>query len=239
VKVFYGDSILTSYGYKPVVSNEYIETLRNASIIVEKEIKDYKEIVNLYNSTLKEIVTLRDISNEADFYNNIPINIEPIIKLHNILCNASARFYIYQGEIIIKYNAFIDKNEAEAEAKEADVKGIETDVKEAADAKEIADARYKKALAEADAIALADAKAKAAENIGVPYNLVDNMDYVEYLRESMGGKLTTKYISTGDFVYILYEKKKIKRCVYTKAKGRGKYCKIKGDYILVSKLKVV
>ena len=54
-----------------------------------------------------------------------------------------------------------------------------------------------------------------------------------------GGKLTTKYISTGDFVYILYEKKKIKRCVYTKAKGRGKYCKIKGDYILVSKLKVV
>jgi hypothetical protein len=54
-----------------------------------------------------------------------------------------------------------------------------------------------------------------------------------------GGKLTTKYISTGDFVYILYEKKKIRRCVYTKAKGRGKYCKIKGDYILVSKLKVV
>ena len=54
-----------------------------------------------------------------------------------------------------------------------------------------------------------------------------------------GGKLTTKYISTGNFVYILYEKKKIRRCVYAKAKGRGKYCKIKGDYILVSKLKVV
>jgi hypothetical protein len=57
--------------------------------------------------------------------------------------------------------------------------------------------------------------------------------------EMEGGKLTTKYISTGDFVYILYEKKKIRRCVYAKAKGRGKYCKIKGDYILVSKLKVV
>ena len=54
-----------------------------------------------------------------------------------------------------------------------------------------------------------------------------------------GGKLTTKYISTGNFVYILYEKKRIRRCVYAKAKGRGKYCKIKGDYILVSKLKVV
>jgi hypothetical protein len=54
-----------------------------------------------------------------------------------------------------------------------------------------------------------------------------------------GGKLTTKYISTGDFVYILYEKKRIRRCVYAKTKGRGKYCKIKGDYILLSKLKVV
>ena len=54
-----------------------------------------------------------------------------------------------------------------------------------------------------------------------------------------GGKLTTKYISTGNFVYILYEKKRIKRCIYAKAKGRGKYCKIKGDYMLLSKLKVV
>lgn len=57
--------------------------------------------------------------------------------------------------------------------------------------------------------------------------------------KTVGGKLTTKYISTGNFVYILYEKKKIKRCVYAKAKGRGKYCKIKGDYMLLSKLKVV
>jgi hypothetical protein len=54
-----------------------------------------------------------------------------------------------------------------------------------------------------------------------------------------GGKLTAKYISTGNFVYILYEKKRIKRCIYAKAKGRGKYCKIKGDYMLLSKLKVV
>ena len=56
-----------------------------------------------------------------------------------------------------------------------------------------------------------------------------------------GGKRTAKYkpyISTGNFVYILYEKKKIRRCVYAKAKGRGKYCKIKGEYILLSKLKV-
>jgi hypothetical protein len=64
--------------------------------------------------------------------------------------------------------------------------------------------------------------------------IINNPIYMSY-----GGKLTTKYISTGNFVYILYEKKKIRRCVYAKAKGRGKYCKIKGDYILVSKLKVV
>jgi hypothetical protein len=63
-------------------------------------------------------------------------------------------------------------------------------------------------------------------------------DTTTYMK-TVGGKLTTKYISTGNFVYILYEKKKIKRCVYTKAKGRGKYCKIKGDYMLLSKLKVV
>jgi hypothetical protein len=74
-------------------------------------------------------------------------------------------------------------------------------------------------------------------------NSKEFLDYVKSLNytenTSLGGKLTTKYISTGNFVYILYEKKKIKRCVYAKAKGRGKYCKIKGDYILVSKLKVV
>lgn len=64
--------------------------------------------------------------------------------------------------------------------------------------------------------------------------------YDDLPREELeGGKLTTKYISTGNFVYILYEKKRIKRCVYAKAKGRGKYCKIKGVYVLLSKLKVV
>lgn len=69
-------------------------------------------------------------------------------------------------------------------------------------------------------------------------NSDDYLDYVKSLNYT-GGKLTTKYISTGNFVYILYEKKKIKRCIYAKAKGRGKYCKIKGDYMLLSKLKVV
>jgi len=62
---------------------------------------------------------------------------------------------------------------------------------------------------------------------------------------SKGGKLAANYKSynlyksTGKFVYILYKKKRIKRCVYVKAKGRGKYCKIDKEYILLSKLKVV
>ena len=57
-----------------------------------------------------------------------------------------------------------------------------------------------------------------------------------------GGKLAANYKSyksTGKFVYILYKKKRIKRYVYVKAKGRGKYCKIDKEYILLSKLKVV
>ena len=56
---------------------------------------------------------------------------------------------------------------------------------------------------------------------------------------SEGGKLVAKYKSTGESVYILYKKKKIKRCVYEKTKGRGKYCKIDGEYKLLSKLKIM
>ena len=48
-----------------------------------------------------------------------------------------------------------------------------------------------------------------------------------------------KYISTGEHVHIVYNNKKLKRCVYRKAKGRGKYCKINKVYILLSKLKLV
>jgi hypothetical protein len=57
--------------------------------------------------------------------------------------------------------------------------------------------------------------------------------------QKSGGKLTTKYKSTGESVYILYKRKKIKRCVYVKAKGRGKYCKVDGEYKLLSKLKIM
>jgi hypothetical protein len=58
---------------------------------------------------------------------------------------------------------------------------------------------------------------------------------------SSGGSrgIVIKYKSTGEHVHIVYNNKKLKRCVYTKTKGRGKYCKINKIYILLSKLKLV
>jgi hypothetical protein len=57
---------------------------------------------------------------------------------------------------------------------------------------------------------------------------------------SRGGSrgIVVKYKSTGEHVHIVYNNKKLKRCVYTKTKGRGKYCKINKIYILLSKLKL-
>jgi hypothetical protein len=60
---------------------------------------------------------------------------------------------------------------------------------------------------------------------------------------SLGGSLggsrsVVKYKSTGEHVHIVYNNKKLKRCVYRKMKGRGKYCKINKVYILLSKLKL-
>jgi hypothetical protein len=51
--------------------------------------------------------------------------------------------------------------------------------------------------------------------------------------------IVVKYKSTGEHVHIVYNNKKLKRCVYRKMKGRGKYCKINKIYILLSKLKLV
>jgi hypothetical protein len=59
--------------------------------------------------------------------------------------------------------------------------------------------------------------------------------------KAIGGSrgIVVKYKSTGEHVHIVYNNKKLKRCVYAKAKGRGKYCKINKIYILLSKLKLV
>ena len=62
---------------------------------------------------------------------------------------------------------------------------------------------------------------------------------LELRNAAMGGNPPTKYKSTGITVYILYEKKKYKRTVYTKDNRKTKYCKINNKYILLSKLNVV
>jgi hypothetical protein len=58
------------------------------------------------------------------------------------------------------------------------------------------------------------------------------------LKEQLGGK-PAKYKSTGITVFILYKNKKYNRTIYVKDKGKTKYCKIKNEYILLSKLKVI
>ncbi len=52
-----------------------------------------------------------------------------------------------------------------------------------------------------------------------------------------GGNQPVKYKSTGITVSILYKKKKYKRTVYVKDNKNTKYCKIDGEYILLSKMK--
>ena len=54
-----------------------------------------------------------------------------------------------------------------------------------------------------------------------------------------GGKPPAKYKSTGIAVCILYKKRKYKRTVYVKEMKKTKYCKIDGEYILLSKMKVI
>jgi hypothetical protein len=58
--------------------------------------------------------------------------------------------------------------------------------------------------------------------------------------KAIGGSrgIVVKYKSTGEHVHIVYNNRKLKRCVYAKTKGRGKYCKINKIYILLSKLKL-
>ena len=54
-----------------------------------------------------------------------------------------------------------------------------------------------------------------------------------------GGKPPAKYKSTGRIVRIMYKKRKYKRTVYTKDKRNTKYCKIDGEYVLLSKMKMI
>ena len=56
---------------------------------------------------------------------------------------------------------------------------------------------------------------------------------------AQGGKPPAKYKSTGRIVHIMYKKRNYKRTVYVKDKRNTKYCKIDGEYILLSKMKMI
>jgi hypothetical protein len=66
--------------------------------------------------------------------------------------------------------------------------------------------------------------------------LYDN--YIKTVPTS-GGNPPAKYKSTGIAVHIMYKKRKYKRTVYVKEMKKTKYCKIDGEYILLSKMKVI
>lgn len=67
---------------------------------------------------------------------------------------------------------------------------------------------------------------------------VESTFFVKY-RRLEGGRVVAKYKSTGEYTHILYNNRKLKRCIYENIKGRGKYCKINNKYILLSKLKKI
>jgi hypothetical protein len=216
VKVFYNKDFLNSFITNKEFTKEYKEELKRFSI-TDDDIKNLETELSRFREYKNNILQLQNTSNStSNFYNNIPIDIEPLINNFNKLCNANHNYIYYEDIINKKIEEFKAKN---VEIQEQEIK------------------KTVQNLTETVAANVANAAAnKSVKKRNLP-NPFDND--IKSGNIGGGGKLTTKYISTGDFVYILYEKKRIRRCVYAKTKGRGKYCKIKGDYILVSKLKVV
>jgi hypothetical protein len=74
-----------------------------------------------------------------------------------------------------------------------------------------------------------------------PQQQNSNKIILESSKRSQVGKggNPSKYKSTGNIVRILYKKRKYKRTIYVKDTKKTKYCKIDGEYILLSKMKVI
>jgi len=56
-------------------------------------------------------------------------------------------------------------------------------------------------------------------------------------RGNGGNKKLSTYKLNGEKIALLHNNKKIQRSIYTKEKGKTKYCKINNEFILLSKLK--
>ena len=74
---------------------------------------------------------------------------------------------------------------------------------------------------------------------GKIHDLYNKMDIDSRRQDDISGGAPTKYKSTGQVVYIVYKNKKYKRTIYTKEKGKTKYCKMNNEYILLSKCKII
>jgi hypothetical protein len=263
VKAFY-DNTITIYTKKELLTPQRKQGYTNA-LIELSVITDLEASITVYNNTYDEIKNEFEKWGEIEnnIANNIPVDLTNIVFLYNKLCNYNT---IYQGKykqiendaniaVVLKKKRDIEVKKEEREQNNIDKEllKINENLKDITNKLSTTTILPEaKANLEENRILqtarqtqlekeLEELKDKIAENkLKYENNIRDENNRVRRTTgEFGGGKLTTKYISTGDFVYILYEKKKIKRCVYAKAKGRGKYCKIKGDYILVSKLKVV
>ena len=248
VKPFFDGYLLADYELKEELTPDKKKPLEK--FLKENEIINLENEITRIRETRDAIIKLQE-NKTGKFYNDIPFDMKQIIELFNTLCSANTSYYIYMVDKNIKeekYKVTAAKQENEIkEGVENSLQGmLGNAVKKARELKEIkAQQKNNKVNVVAPPTAPPTAPAPTPfRNLPNPFkDKEETLD--EYHRDRTtanelgGGKLTTKYISTGNFVYILYEKKKIKRCIYAKAKGRGKYCKIKGDYMLLSKLKVV
>lgn len=241
VKPFFNGYLLADYELKEELTPDKKKPLEK--FLKENEIINLENEITRIRETRDAIIKLQE-NKTGKFYNDIPFDMKQIIELFNTLCSANTTYYIYMVDKKIKEEKYkVTAAKQENEIKEGVGNSLQgmlgNAVKKARVLNEI------KALQKNNKVkVVAPTSAPTLRNLSDPFvedkeEILDDNNGNNPKEELGGGKLTTKYISTGNFVYILYEKKKIKRCIYAKAKGRGKYCKIKGDYMLLSKLKVV
>jgi len=136
------------------------------------------------------------------------------------------------------------KAEAKATAATATAKAAKAKATAATEAAKEATGEATGEAAEA-AIAAAEAAIAAAEEAAAEAAIARNNVAIKKAEAAVakppvpGGKLPAKYKSLGIAVHILYKKRKYKRTIYVKDKKKTKYCKIDGEYILLSKMKVI
>jgi hypothetical protein len=159
---------------------------------------------------------------KEDVKNNLKAvikNLQEEINGSNLTINLQNNIYIleYSGNNEQKINLIIDFNEILSEI------SVIMSVNNTAFIKDL---DYDRSMIELGRINLLIGKLK------------EKLIIIKKTKEQSGGK-PGKYKSTGITVLVLYKNKKYNRAIYVKDKGNTKYCKIKNEYILLSKMKVI